>query len=742
MGSRTTRIIQLTFPYTQDLSEVKELAMFIPQWLLLKKMAMFFQANHVKKITLAIPPQWLITVTSDTFKENFALLLGHSEKQSDEYIQCLSFANKIRYNILPFLKKLQRNHDINIVAMPMSNVHFPFVDSEKSIDLQIGCALAVYENVLAYRPLGILLSDSGYSVKLDAHFSRLGLKFYIVQGKKMKITEQSGIKGYTAVKAGCDHLRMNRVYDRFFSFFSYQHTDTMVDPNHFEWIDDESNLMNPKNDWIYPLTHELEEKIGYLHKRPLDEQQKYALAEITGSFINLQSKDWALSMNNAHIAKSYKLKWMKNYHAIKQKMHELISKASTNPIGDKTSRSAVFNYLFHPAIPASASHKPTLRILMLSWEYPPRIVGGLATAVAGLAEALSHLNVEVHVITSMAIQSPAYEQVNGVHIHRIHVEDTNQDQNFLELMIQLNALMVDYIEKLLDSGISFDMVHLHDWLVYFGGDYLKHEHEIPVVVTIHGLNKRRGEIDPNYQNKKIDCIEKDLIVLADHLIVCSCSTQKELTSIAPQTNNKISVIPNGIGLPNNHSERLDQQLNKKNQVILFVGRLVPEKGVDLFIRAAPMILAHHPHAKFVVIGEGSKLDHYKQLSMNLGLMNQIDFLGFVSNQLRDEMYRQADVCVFPSLYEPFGIVVLEAMSFGAPVVVSNTGGLKEIVHSFKNGLIMKKHSIDELASKVVWVLDHPKEAQQLAHQAYQDLDKKYSWVKIAKQTIALYQSLL
>jgi len=176
--------------------------------------------------------------------------------------------------------------------------------------------------------------------------------------------------------------------------------------------------------------------------------------------------------------------------------------------------------------------------------------------------------------------------------------------------------------------------------------------------------------------------------------------------------------------------------------VFFIGRLVREKGVQVLIDAAPKILSGFPEARFIIAGTGPYEEQLRARVRNLGLEHRFHFAGYVDDPLRNRFYQQSCVAVFPSLYEPFGIVALEAMAAGTPVVVADTGGLGEIVEHGVDGLKCYTGSPDSLADNVMAILGNPQFADKLKENGYRKARDEYSWFSIAGKTLHVYEEII
>lgn len=386
-----------------------------------------------------------------------------------------------------------------------------------------------------------------------------------------------------------------------------------------------------------------------------------------------------------------------------------------------------------------------MRILVLAWEFPPRIVGGIARHVAELYPEIVKLGHEVHLLTVEFENAPRYELVEGIHIYRVVVPSGN---DFFHWVANMNLGMDQQSQSLIAQKGKFDLIHAHDWLVGDAGISLKHHFKIPLIVTIHATEHGRYNGLYNDTQRYIASKEGILIYNAWRIIVCSNYMRHELQRVFGTPWDKMSMIYNGIRPDKKKRDpNIDYQEFRRRfahdyeKIVYYVGRMTYEKGVSVLLTAAPQVLQHlNNHVKFIIIG-GGDTDRLKQLAWNLGIWEQCYFTGFMSDEDLDKFQTVADCAVFPSLYEPFGIVALESFAAKVPVVVSNTGGLAEVVQHGQTGIVTQTNNPDSLAWGIVEVLKNPDASKIFVENAYQDLDLRFSWEKLAKETIAVYQQV-
>jgi len=386
-----------------------------------------------------------------------------------------------------------------------------------------------------------------------------------------------------------------------------------------------------------------------------------------------------------------------------------------------------------------------MRILMLSWEYPPRIIGGISRVVYDLAQNLGKLGNDVHVLTCWEPGTKESEIDDYVTVHRVHVYN-NSSNNFVEWVMQLNFAMIEYAINLIQN-YEFDIIHAHDWLVAYGARVLKKSYHIPMITTIHATEYGRNNGIYTEMQRTISNVERWLINESDRIIVNSNYMRDELISIFNINISKISIISNGVdlemfdGIDFNGAFR-ENYAAKNEKIVFFVGRLVNEKGVQVLLNAVPKIMSKFNDVKFVIAGKGPCLNNLIELGQKLNIKNSVYFTGFVSEEVLLKLYKCSDIAVFPSTYEPFGIVALEGMIAGIPVVVSDTGGLGEIVTHKEDGMKFYCGNSNSLADCVIELLKDEGLSNKIRNVALQKVHRLYNWNNITEMILKEYKFVI
>lgn len=387
-----------------------------------------------------------------------------------------------------------------------------------------------------------------------------------------------------------------------------------------------------------------------------------------------------------------------------------------------------------------------MKILMLTWEYPPRVVGGIARVVHDLSHRLIKDGHEVTVVTYKEGNVEDCEDDNGVKVYRVNNYMINPN-NFIDWIMQLNFNLISKATELISKEGPFDVIHAHDWLVAYAAKTLKDSFKIPIIATIHATESGRNSGIHDEVQRYINDTEWMLTYEATEVIVNSNYMKSELQRLFGLPYEKINVVPNGITQTNFAGYERDYEFRRRfaadnEKIILFSGRLVYEKGIQNLIAAMPKILQGYNDAKLVIAGRGGMLDELRAQVDYLGISNKVYFTGYLDHKNLCKMYKCADVSVFPSTYEPFGIVALEAMLAGVPVVVSDVGGLNEIVEHGVNGMKSYAGNPNSLADSILSLLYNPQLCANVVKQAKLDVKNKYNWTKIAQDTHFTYQKAI
>lgn len=410
---------------------------------------------------------------------------------------------------------------------------------------------------------------------------------------------------------------------------------------------------------------------------------------------------------------------------------------------------------------------------VLVYEYPPKIVGGLGTYAAEITRKFVLLDHDVTVFTMNDDTGslPTRELWRGIEIHRplhIDVSDSLPDviaedvrkwgrgiHLFSKILVYNYLTASKLVNELVRSeGFLYDLVIAHDWLSAMGGIAIKRELDLPFVFHVHSAEKGRTM---GNGSEVVSNIELRAAQTADMIVTVSNAMKDELIGLGFPAE-KIRVVYNGVDPQKYSREQVSSGkiaevrgrygVKENDQMVLFLGRLVWIKGIDKLIAAMPQVLQKVPNAKLVVVGLGDMQDYLTRLVQNLKLQDAVKFrFEFIPEEDRIAHYAACDVAVFPSVYEPFGIVALEAMSMEKPVVVGASGvsGMREVVvptGQEQCGFHVNPNDPKDIAWGITSSLQDRQYSQSLGQNGRKRVLQEFSWDAIAKKTIQIYNELL
>jgi glycogen synthase len=398
-----------------------------------------------------------------------------------------------------------------------------------------------------------------------------------------------------------------------------------------------------------------------------------------------------------------------------------------------------------------------MRVLLISWEYPPVIEGGLSRHVRKLSEQLVRDGVEVHVLTRGCGRLPAEADQHGVIVHRVRVggreggwgaQFPKDPSAFVGWVDAMNGHMHARAADLCDR-IEVDLVHSHDWLVADAAQLAAREIDRPWLVTVHATEygRHQGWVQDHPQSH-IHAAERAMIRRADHVITCSRYMRVHVANVFGVRPSKITAIPNGVDPRDLEPIESDLPVLRARYadpgelLVLLVGRLVYEKGFHLALDALAPILRRGRGVRFVVAGTGMAEAELKRQAKKLGLAGHGVFLGWIGDDMLHSLYRVSDLCIVPSIYEPFGLVALEAMASGCLCVVADTGGLREVVPVEGTvGLRFPSRDATALRGVLERVLTDDAERAQLVAEAREHV-LQFDWAEVARRTAEVYGVLV
>ena len=385
-----------------------------------------------------------------------------------------------------------------------------------------------------------------------------------------------------------------------------------------------------------------------------------------------------------------------------------------------------------------------MKILMLTWEYPPRVVGGISKVVYDLSHKMVKEGNEVTVVTYKDGDNVKYyENDKGVEVYRVD-NYMIRPNNFIDWIMQLNFNMITKVNEIINKNGKFDVIHAHDWLVAYSAKSIKESYNIPLISTIHATESGRNSGIHDETQRYINDSEWMLTYESSEVIVNSNYMKNEVQRLFGLPYDKINVIPNGVNLQLFSNVNVDYDFRRQyamdnEKIILYVGRLVYEKGIQNLIAAMPKILDRYHDSKLIICGRGGMIDELREQVKYLGIDNKVYFAGYCDSKKMQKMYKCADVAVFPSTYEPFGIVAIESMLSGTPTIVSDVGGLNEIVEHGVTGMKSYAGNANSIADSVLALLFDPKLCANISQNAIKKVKENYNWAKITDNTYYVYQ---
>jgi glycogen(starch) synthase len=380
------------------------------------------------------------------------------------------------------------------------------------------------------------------------------------------------------------------------------------------------------------------------------------------------------------------------------------------------------------------------------------IEGGLARHVRKLAEALVRQGTRVDVLTrAVGGVSESGEAggraARGVSVHRVREPSWPRDlDRFVAWVERMNDDMLAAGEALAQEN-TYALIHGHDWLVAPASMALAERLAVPYVTTIHATEhgRHQGWVQDQPQSH-IHSVERSMAHIADAVIVCSYYMRGHVADIFDIDERRIAVIPNGVD-PNDLRplaglEALRREFAAPNEkLVLLVGRLVYEKGFQLALDALPGVIEQVENVRFLVAGSGTHEGELKAQAERLELSRHGMFLGWIGDDVLHSLYRIADLCVVPSIYEPFGLVALEAMASGCPCIVADTGGLREVVPSGERvGLRFNGGDAEHLGVMIERLLIDVELRDRLVMEASEHV-LRFDWDDIAQRTRGIYRRL-
>lgn len=413
---------------------------------------------------------------------------------------------------------------------------------------------------------------------------------------------------------------------------------------------------------------------------------------------------------------------------------------------------------------------PPLRVAMISEHGDPlaplggQQSGGQNIFVFELARSLSKQGVRVDVFTrwdnrkaSQIVRFAKYAKVVRLKAGPRHFIPKDK----------FGKIMPEFVEHLLEytrlKKTKYDLVHTHYYFSGWAGMQIKNIFKIPQIHTYHslGLTKAKVEKDASFSDRKK--IEKKILDISDRIIATTGQEKKTLLSLGKYSKEKVSVIPAGVNLhrftpKNKMAIRKKLGLSEKKKIIVYAGRMEKNKGGDILVQAIDQIKKHYPKVfseieVYMFSGDPRKIQkrekeeqtlrrRIRQLISDSNLGETIKLHNGITQEKLHYYLTAADLVVVPSFYESFGLIAIEAMASGTPVVVSNVGGLKATVKDGVTGFHAQVGKPSDFAKKMVKVLKNDKLAKRLSQNAIDRVHKNYDWDRIASETLDVYKEVV
>jgi len=407
-----------------------------------------------------------------------------------------------------------------------------------------------------------------------------------------------------------------------------------------------------------------------------------------------------------------------------------------------------------------------MKVLMFGWEFPPFKSGGLGTACYDLTKGLSRQGVAITFVMPAVPEGANAEFVKilgtnnlakNIKVRKIssvltpYQSFSSYDEHLRQVRFSLGSKgkSTDIYGRNLGEEVHrysivaehiareepHDVIHVHDWMTYQAGINAKRVSGKPLVAHIHATEFDRTGGNPN---TFISHIEYNGLQAADVVIANSNWTKKNIIEQYKIDPGKIEVVHWGID-PENPYYGLNQ-LSPFNdeKVVLFLGRITIQKGPDYFVEVANKVLKHLPNTKFVVAGSGDMFERMINRAADLNILSKFVFTGFLSGADVHKAFQMADLYVMPSVSEPFGLVALESLKNGTPILISKQSGVSEVVnHALKTDF----WDVDEMANKIVNVLQYPELHAELKENCIREV-QKFNLDEPARKTREIYEKLV
>lgn len=378
------------------------------------------------------------------------------------------------------------------------------------------------------------------------------------------------------------------------------------------------------------------------------------------------------------------------------------------------------------------------KVLMLGWELPPFNSGGLGVACFFMAEALSKKTDLIFALPKkIPISNTPFKVIFADEEMKIMRGYSDGNDGFSEMFNEVESYGQRLLKVIRQKGLTFDLIHSHDWLSASAATYLKEKLNVPAIVHIHSTEIERTGGNPNLliYNK-----EKENFNKVNHLIAVSHQTREIVYQNYNIPRYKISVVPNGIEFEEHNSKQSGylQKLKLNGyKLVLFVGRFAFQKGPDYLLETLP-IVKNFVKVKYIFCGSGEMMEKLVRRASNLGILQDVIFTGFLRNEELWGIYKIADLLVAPSVFEPFGLVPLEGVKYKTPVIISKTTGVGDYL---VNVLKTDFWDVNKMADLIISTLKYPNIRNEMIDNAYRELPK-FNWEARTDKIMSIYKNLI
>jgi len=746
----------------------------------------YLETEEIPPCIMAISPLLLELWDRSDFQQRFSLYLQKENKEDS-----LRVFLRWNHNLLNGLRHFYEQEKIECIPTTASHCVLPFLSTRKGKEIQIRYGIHLFEACFREKPRGFWIEEGFVTEEIEEILHGEGIQYtflnrkFLLEDDVMESTpyfssrnmfiipyaeeiekKVSGeMKTLSAVlttsmetasipeklcfllkKGKCESINF-QLPKQF--LIEYLHSSSTLRTKAAMNRKFGEQWLNQFNHEIYTIVYEMEDTLW----KCMDFAPDALFLQMMKTWFIVSSKEWVQFLAKDMEKKEYVLNCLNMHVKHFKSLYRMVEEGLV--LDEKTTDCSIFSYLSMEHLKTlrgtfsseplylDNQEKSKLNILMLSWEFPPLVVGGLSRHVFDLSRTLTKQGHQVFVITTFVEGLPAYEKIQGVHVCRV-LSLQPHHSDFFAWVNSLNAAMVHESLRLY-KHIPFHLVHAHDWLVGSAARVIQTQLNIPLICTIHATEHGRNNGIHNSLQESVHEKEKRLIHDAQAVIVCSEYMKKELIDLFYVQPDKISVFPNGIEPGMFLSQCRSNNITKKyrlssdDRLIFSVGRVVYEKGFHILIEAADIIRKEKANVRFIVAGKGPLLHEYRALVKEKKLDEYIQFIGYITDDERNQLFHLSEIVVFPSLYEPFGIVALEGMVVGKPTIVTNTGGLQTIVEDGVSGIKVRPDDAFHLAEKILILLQDKEYAGRLGENGKKRVETMFGWDHIATKTTKLFE---